>query len=497
MDQLRKHGISAKAVNQFLCRIRELKADLHSFCIYHGGKTVFSLYAYPFQADSMHRMYSSGKMLVALAVLKAVDENRLKLSDPVLPFFRGELPENLDIKYEALTVEHMLTMNTGHDYDTMMPMRQSFDWVKGFFGQPLTVMPGTKFFYNGGVPYILTKIVQKVTGMDYLDYLQEKFFEYMDVKIAADITTQGDSDPSGISIRIGDFEKLPVLLLNQGSWGGRQLIRAEIINQMGKYHCSSIQSENIPNVNRDTKFGYGYFLWRNSVGGYRLDGGRGQYGLVLPDLDLCVSIMASEEDQGLIPELFWNTVYPYIWSEEAPEWTEAEVMTDYRALPGWNQIYHDCSEVDGCTYRFEKNELGLEQVEFTIKDGVISAEFVQHCKNIKIHAGADGKERINRTMIELPEPDWFMNHVTGNADHNYYVAGRYILAPDFMKNKEITLFIRGMDKTVYELLSFRIANRAIRLEVSHGSWNCVKMRGRLELLPHIPQPVMILGRKAE
>ena len=319
----------------------------------------------------------------------------------------------------------------------------------------------------------------------------------MDVHIAADKTTQGDTDPSGISIRICDFEKLAVLLLNQGKWNGKQLISSDIIKQMGKYNSSSRQSDSIQNVNLDTKYGYGYFLWRNSVGGYRLDGGRGQFGLVFPDLDMCVSIMASEEDQGLIPELFWECVYPFIWSDEAPEWTEIEELEEYKALPEWNTIHNDLSEVVDCTYKFPENTLGIDQVHFSVDDGVIRADFVQNGKSVSVYAGADGRERINEEMVELPEPNWFMNHITGNTDHNYYVVGRYIIAPDFMGNKEITLYIRSMDKTAYDILSFRIANKAIRLEWAHGAWNCIKMRGRLEILPHIPSPVMVLGSKME
>lgn len=495
MEQLKKNGISQKAIHSFFDEIEKQHIDLHSLSIYRNGNTVFSCYGYPFTKNSMHRMYSSGKMLVALAVLKAVDEGKLCLTDKILSFFEEELPEGIDQKYQELTVKHMLTMNTGHAYDTMMPMRQSANWITGFFAQPLDKRPGTLFFYNNGVPYILTKVVQKVTGLDYMDYLQEKFFQEMDVVIAADKMTQNDTDPSGVSIRIGDFEKLPILLLHHGKWNGKQLIAPEIIDQMGMYHTSSIQCESIPNVNRDTRYGYGFFLWRNSVGGYRLDGGRGQYGFVFPDLNMCVSIMASEEDQGLIPELFWEHVYPYIWSEEAPDWTICEKKLAYKALPAWNQIYDDLSDVQDCTYSFCENPLHIGKVSFSVEEGAIRVAFEQNQKEYVVYAGADGKERINKSMIEIPEFNWFMDHVTGNTDKNYYVAGLYHRASDFMANKEVLLFIRSMDQTVYDIIGFRFANDAVRMELAHGPWNCIKLRGRLEILPHIAPPVIISGRK--
>ncbi len=494
MEILRKKGISPKAVDTFIQEIKKQDVDMHSFAIYKGGEKVYAVYGYPFQQESMHRMYSSGKMLVALAVLKAADEGKLSLEGYVLPYFKGRLPDGTDEKYSRLKIKHMLTMNTGHNYDTMAVMRADEDWVHGFFKQAPEYEPGTMFFYNNGVPYILTQVVKQAVGYDYLDYLNQKFFQKMDVHITADKTPQGDTDPSGISIRICDFEKLPRLLLNQGRWADEQLIAKEWISHMGMYHTPSIQSEKIQNVNLDTKYGYGYFLWRNSVGGYRLDGGRGQFGMVFPDLDMAVSIMSAEEDQGLILELFWKHIYPYLWSGPAPEYTMIRKMTEYRALPDWNERCRDTSDVQGCSYEFPENSLNIEKVTFALEKERIRVDFVQEQKKIVVYAGLEGRVCVNEEMIELPEPNYFMNHVSGNTDHCHYVVGRFIKAPDFMGNKEVTLFIRSMDKSMYDILSFRFANKAVRMEWAHGSWACVKKRGRLEILPHIPMPVMAVGK---
>lgn len=494
---LRENGLSEKAVNIFINEIKRNHIDMHSFSIYRNGKTVYSMYGYPYNRETMHRMYSSGKMLAALAVLKAADEGKLSLEDRVVTFFENQLPDSIDEKYEQLLVKHMLTMNTGHSYDTMKTMREDKDWVYGFFKQELDFVPGTKFFYNNGVPYILTQVVKKATGIDYLEYLNETFFREMDIYVVGDKNPQGETDPSGISIRICDFEKLPVLLLNKGKWNEKQLISAEAVQLMGMYHSPSIQNPSIQNVNIDTKFGYGYLLWRNSVGGYRLDGGRGQFGFVFPDLNMTVSIMAAEEDQGIIPELFWKYVYSYIWSGEAPENTMTDQSAEYRALPVWTKKCDDLTEVDGCSYVFEKNELGINKVGFLIEDYKMRVSFIQDEKEVVIYAGMEGEVCANKEMIRVPEPDWFMNHVSGNEDHRHYIVGRYDYAQDFMRNKEIVIFVRNLDKSMYDILSFRIANHAIRMEWAHGAWQCVKMRGRLEILPHIPMPVMIVGKKED
>ncbi len=497
MSRRIKNGISEKALNHFFREIKKQEIDLHSMEIWRQGECVFSTYGYPFTKETMHRMYSSGKMLVALAVMKAVEEKKVFLDDKVISYFSGQLPEDLDEKYQELTVYHMLCMNTGHDHDTMREMRSDSDWIHGFFKQKLKFMPGELFFYNNGAPYILTQVVKKAVHMDYMDYLEQKFFNEMDIKTAAVRTPQGDTDPSGVSIRMGDFPKLARFLLNKGEWEDRSLLDPRLAEMMGQYHVSSIQLEKVKNAALDTKYGYGFFLWRNSVGGYRLDGGRGQFGIVLPDLDMTVSFMSFEEDQGLIPEMFWRIVYPFLWKESAPasEKVDGFLGNGYEALPDWGRTYDDVTEIDGCTYVLEENEMGMEEIRFDIREEEIRFSGVQNKKTFCFKAGLRNSCCVNDSFPNMPEYNWFMDYIPGNQDDRYYIRGEFYRSEDFAAKREIRIFVRNMQQAHYWVWNFRIADGGIRIEVDHGSWYCVRNRGRLELLPHIPEPVMIYGSR--
>lgn len=499
MNRLIGNGISEKAMDRFFKAIKKQEIDLHSMEIWRQGEQVFSAYGYPFTPETMHRMYSSGKMLVSLAVMKAVEAGEISLDDKVISYFPGRLPEDMDEKYQQLTVYHMLCMNTGHDHDTMWEMRSDPDWIHGFFKQELACAPGELFFYNNGVPYILTQIVKAAVHMDYMEYLDLHFFKAMDVRTEADRTPQGDTDPSGVSIRMGDFPKLARLLLNKGEWEGRALLDPRLAEMMGQYQVSSIQLDKIRNVALDTKYGYGFFLWRNSVGGFRLDGGRGQFGMVFPDLDMTVSFMSFEEDQGLIPELFWKMVYPFLWKKSAPDSERADGFPGkgYEALPDWGRTYHDKRDIDGCTYVLEENEMGLEEIRFDISEKEILFSGSQRGKNFCFKAGLENSCCINDSFPDLPESNWFMDHVSGNQDGRYYIRGEFYLSEDFAAKREIRIFVRNLQRTQYWVWNCRIADGGIRIEVDHGSWYCVRNRGRLELLPHIPDPVMIYGSRKE
>ena len=51
------------------------------------------------------------------------------------------------------------------------------DWVKYFLSHEVEFMPGTHFLYNSMASYMLSAIIQKVTGEKLVDYLDSRFFQ--------------------------------------------------------------------------------------------------------------------------------------------------------------------------------------------------------------------------------------------------------------------------------------------------------------------------------
>ena len=492
MSLLRENGVSEKAVGEFLQAVKEQQIDLHGFCLYRNGKLLYEDYAAPFTGDTYHRMYSSGKLIVALAVMKAAEEGFFSLEDRVLSFFAEDFPEDIAPEYDRLLVRHLLTMSCGHLHDTMFSMRSAENWVKAFFSEKMDTEPGERFFYDCGVPYICQKIVEKRTGMGLAAYLNSRLFDEMDIRLIADRTPRGEDDPSGLNIRIRDFGKLPVLLLNHGCWNGKQLLSAESVAEMGKCHIPSLQVKGIPNVNNDTTFGYGYFLWRNSVGGYRMDGGKGQYGIVLPEYDMAVSMMSFEEDQGLLLELFWEKVFKNLYDGEAPAWTEGS-LPKMSALPSGGEKISDRDGVDGCRCLFDPNELGLKEAAFEFDRDCIRVTFLQGSERVVL-TGSTGQEPFrNEAFLNLPEQNPFMYHVSGNDNKGYYATAVFDISESFMRNRELVFYVRSLQESHYHKLVFCFANNALSLQILHGSWANVILRDRLEIMPHIVRPVLVTG----
>src|SRR5262249_32666802 len=149
-----------------------------------------------------HTLYSTSKTFTQAAVGFAVTEKKLKLTDKVVSFFPPEeLPNPVPAFLSDLTVKDALIMSDGMDPDPSAKVRLEADWAKAFLATPIVNKPGTKFLYNSLGTYMLSTIVQKVTGEKVIDYLRPRLF-----------------DPLGITGE--DWETSPQGV-NTGGWGLR------------------------------------------------------------------------------------------------------------------------------------------------------------------------------------------------------------------------------------------------------------------------------------
>ncbi len=108
----------------------------------------------------------------------------------------------------------------------------------------------------------------------------------------------------GLYLKPRDLMKFGKLLLDGGSYGGKQLIPAEYLAEAVKKHA-----DNSMNTNPDWKLGYGWQFWR-STHGFRCDGASGQYAVVVPEHDLVVTTLAAVTNMQQILTLLWEILIP-------------------------------------------------------------------------------------------------------------------------------------------------------------------------------------------
>ncbi|MFC3746524.1 serine hydrolase domain-containing protein [Paenibacillus sp. GCM10012306] len=371
-------GIDSKGIERFLAAISSSGVELHSFMLLRHGKVAAEGWWNPYSADLPHALYSVSKSFTSTAVGFAVQEKLLTVDDLIISFFPEDLPEKISPYLERLAIKHLLMMASGHTQDTIETMNQQPEgnWVKAFLGVPLEKEPGTHFLYNNGATYMVSAIIQKVSGQTVLDYLGPRLFAPLGI-----INPHWDTCPRGISaggfglsLTTEDIAKLGLLYLQQGVWNGERLLDEEWIQA-----ATTKQIANGDNPDSDWNQGYGYQFWQCRHHAYRGDGFFGQFCLVMPEQQAVIAITGAQGDTQLVLNTIWDHLLPAMKPETlAANEIEAEriavQLRELAILPPHGLDFSDNEELmNGKIYKFEDPQGWISfSVAFTGNEAVIT-----------------------------------------------------------------------------------------------------------------------------
>jgi len=298
-------GVSSAGIREYVEAANRQVTNMHSFMLVRHGRVVAEGWWKPEAADQPHVLHSLSKSFTSTAVGLAVGEGKLTVDDPVLSFFPEYAPAEPSERLKAMRVRDLLTMTSGHEievkYTTNTP------WVQAFLAHPVPHKPGAHFLYNTPGSYMLSAIVQKVTGQTVLDYLRPRLFEPLGID-----NPEWGSSPQGVSfggwglkIRTEDIAKFGQLYLQKGKWNGKQIVPSTWVEQ-----ATSKQVSNGSDPTKDWDQGYGFQFWRCRHHAFRGDGANGQFCIVMPDLDAVVAITADTRDMQAELNVVWDKLLP-------------------------------------------------------------------------------------------------------------------------------------------------------------------------------------------
>lgn len=298
-------GIRSSAVLSFLEALERETIEMHSLLMLRHEKLMLECYWTPCAEDKFHRICSAGKALVAAAVLFAVQDGLFTLDDYAVEL----LPETAAAAApggDKVNVYNLLTMHAGHREDSYGCMMTAERPMAAFFSLPFVDEPGTRFFYDNGIPDVLAELVVRKTGKKLSVYLQEKLFGPLGIEHFRLGELNGRESLATFSLRTEDFLKVTLFFAREGNWNGEQLLDAELVRQACSWQvptANESEAEQSPDVATHPGPGYGFQIWRNRFGGFALNGGAGQMGYVLPDWDLIVVTNANDPRSDRIGEL--------------------------------------------------------------------------------------------------------------------------------------------------------------------------------------------------
>jgi len=339
---------------------------------------------------SMFRIGSTSKMFVSLSVLKLVEEGKLSLEDKLSELAPDIAFENQWEDSDPVRLVHLLEHTTGWD-DIHLPdyahsvyppvsLKEALDFHP--HSRVSRWKPGTRSSYCNSGPGVAAYVVEKVTGLEYEQYVKDNFFapmgmETMTYQWSDDVREKGvtayinGNQPRGyehISMRPSgsinasprDMAKSLQFYINRGAVDGEQLISQASLERM-----ETVQSTNAARVGQEAGYGLSNYATSHKHWVFRAHNGGVTGGFTdfayLPGAKAGYAMMMNSDDgrsflniRGLLRDYVTRNLEP-------PEVTAAvEVTADHKTIEG---LYHPINSRPQLSY-FLDRVLGVQKLWF-------------------------------------------------------------------------------------------------------------------------------------
>ena len=423
-----RQGVPSSTVSALLDSLFAIpQTDIHSVMMLRHGKVIAEVYPEPFKAEYQHTQYSCSKTFVSAAVGLAVDANLLRVTDRVANFFPGKLPAEVSPELAAMTIHDLLIMASGINPDGNL-RAENTHWLQPLLAKPVST-PGKQFKYDSLCTYLLSAIVQQVTGNTVFAYLQEKIFKDLHIeKVSWEESPEGITTGGwGLFIQPESLAKMGQLLLQKGQWNGKQLISEAWVNQMMHSHIDTGGGR-----------GYGYQMWEASKdGAFRADGRFGQYIVVMPKQDMVVVITqcSNSPNPWVVSQVLASVVQPGALMAGKGSQALQKKLQSYRyPTPSGKAKSSFTKNLVGKTFKLSDNQFGWRDISFSQGDKQLTIT-ITDAQGIRSELSAGFRQWL--TTWTPARPPYSMN-----AQQKFKgIEGDFAVAASYAWNSSNTLHI--------------------------------------------------------
>lgn len=301
VDLPSSQGISQAAMNQFLTAIGVVK-NARGVVVARNGKLIGERYFNGFGMANLQHVRSITKSVSSLMVGRAIASGGISGPSATISQL---LPEAIAARpasqLKNLTLDQVMTMRTGVQFsdDTqwgnLITPADSLDYVLSL---PVGT-PGT-FHYDSAGSHLPSPILERVHGMKMDALVQKDLFTPLGINNFA-WTKDALGVPYGsfgLQLRTRDTAKIAQLVLDNGSWGGQQIIPASWIAESTKQQLPvNFSYGGLNNT------GYGYLWWLGTMGGKQVIVGwgyGGQFAVIVRSLNLVIQTNTFHSVEGPI-----------------------------------------------------------------------------------------------------------------------------------------------------------------------------------------------------
>ena len=390
-----KVGIKSQNILSFVKKLEDSNLFTHDVIIARYGKIVYEAYWKPFQKDFQHRMYSVSKSFVSIAIGFLLQEGKISLDDRLEKYFKEELNNQPDENMHNQTIRHTLMMCT------CKPCRYWFadrpeDRVKYYFQNPdtLNTRPsGTIFDYDSCGSFVLGALVEKVSGVSFMDYLREKLFDKIGVsKEATCLKCPGGHSwvDSAVLCTPRDLMLFAQFVMNKGKWNGEQILNEEYLVTA----TSNLVSTNLMGTNENDELGYGYLIWRTFDNSFFFNGMGCQLAICVPDKDLVFIYNGDNQGKAQAKKIIIENFFEMISRrcEDTPIEEDNLFVNELEKYTAKLSLHaaagaissSTTKKINRLTYLLNKNKMGIKNISlhFHEDEGILYYENEQGKKEI-------------------------------------------------------------------------------------------------------------------
>lgn len=230
---------NGETIGEYFSRVRGNGALL----IVRNDTILLEKYFGNFSKLSPSNIFSISKAITALLCGIAVDEGYISISEPITKY----IPElnNADPMFQKLTVEHLLDMRTGLDFQESYGWNPLSKMAKLYYGNNVVNQfkklhfksePGTSHYYNSMATALLGVVIEQAVGVPFSQYLQEKVWKRLDMETDAFISLDDSKHRQakaygGLVSNVRDLAKIGRLYINKGIHNNQRIVSEEWINR--------------------------------------------------------------------------------------------------------------------------------------------------------------------------------------------------------------------------------------------------------------------------
>lgn len=441
-------GISSKAVYDFIKTLDDMGFCTHSMIMARGDKIFAECYWAPFNKDFKHRMYSVSKSFVAVAVGMAIDDGLLSLDDKMVKYFPEHQTDDELIR--ELTIKDMLCMCTAVNHSTHYWFTSGTkDRTEMYFKNISHKIPGSAFAYDSPGTFMLTAIVERVTGKPFLEYMKEKALN--DIGFSKDsycLTVPGGHSfgDSGVMCTARDLILFARFVMNKGEWDGKQYMSRDFLEEATKKQVCNNTSATI--LNQNYTCGYGYQIWKAPNDGFAFVGMGDQFAICDPKTDFIFIINSDNQGgSGSTRPILYYALYKEIinkFEDALPEDNEAyQKLCEYTRNLKLFSLKEErenpfINEINDKVYPLKENPMEIEYIKLHFEDkrGTLYYKNLQGEK--ELHFGIGYNE-----FQKFPQEGYSDLVTTEYKAGNYYDCA---VSADWTGDKQLRIKVQIIDK---------------------------------------------------